>query len=114
MTTSSKTQAKHTPEPWKHDADLGCKRIVGGKAGTSRQAKYQEIAYTVGLSDSARDMANADRIVLCVNACAPDGAVTRALQTIESAAGADGWPKGWGLVQEEVRAALALLRGEQP
>ena len=50
---------KRTPGPWKFDTGLGCKGIKGGKCGSSRQAQYTDIAYTVGLSDEKQDEANA-------------------------------------------------------
>lgn len=37
-----------------------------------------------------------------------------ALRTLEAAADADGWPDGWGLVRDRMRAALAKATGATP
>ena len=63
---------KHTPLPWAWSlplgADEGCRTIKGDKIGHHKQARYKEIAYTLGLSDDKKDEANAALIVKAVNA----------------------------------------------
>ncbi len=61
------TEAKHTKLPWKHDKNLGCKTIKGGKHGKNRQGQYREVAYTPGLPNDEEDLANAELIVRAVN-----------------------------------------------
>jgi hypothetical protein len=46
-----------TKGPWKADRNLGCKRIKGGKSGSSKQAQYYEVACTPGLYSEAEDLA---------------------------------------------------------
>lgn len=61
MTTSTTT--KHTAEPWGVENDIYCARRIYACGDGSR------IVDVCGDSEEAGDMANADRIVACVNAC---------------------------------------------
>ncbi len=56
-----------TELPWKHDKNLGCKTIKGGKRGKHRQGQYKDVAWTVGLVDDDEDLANAEFIIRAVN-----------------------------------------------
>ena len=115
---------KHTPTPWKFDNTRGCRSIKGGKIGSSKQARYTEVACTVGLSNDDRDRANAELIVRAVNA---HDSLVAALETTErgydrlrAMAKCFGVSEEWNRdevlevaesVLEKCRAALALAKG---
>jgi len=58
----------------------------------------------INCGDYERSEANARLI-----AAAPD--LLAALETLQAAAAVDGWPAGWGLVQEQTAAAIAKCKG---
>lgn len=74
--------AQHTPGPWKHATNLGCKAIKGDKSGPHRQAQRREVAYTSGIPDEVEDEANARLI-----AAAPDmhALLIEAIESLERA-----------------------------
>ena len=109
----------HTTGPWKFDPGLGCKAIKGGKCGAHKQAQYVDIAYTTGLSDDAKDTANARLI-----AAAPEllAALEIALKSVRSddvsnapmpeayARLALGWIRA--KFEDKAAAAIAKAKGE--
>jgi len=109
--TSSKTQAKHTPEPWKLDA--------------RRYGEWPICSHDGLIIGGINGEANAKRVIQLVNACAPDGAVTTSLLNLINEVSA--WEQWDSQLAEigghtnvavllarvkEARAALALLRSE--
>ena len=68
-TDNHASQTAHTPEPWTRDGNL----LEGSTGMVATLAPWQE-----GLGDDTQCLANAARIVACVNACA--GLPTAALE----------------------------------
>lgn len=101
------SEVKYTPGPWIPDRwYLGWYvSAPGDYPGTSRKtiAECREAT----LSPMMRHQCEANARLI---AAAPE--LLKALRTLEMAANADGWPDGWGIVQEHMELALAKSEGK--
>jgi len=105
----------HTPEPWSRNVSAKYP-IYHEWTQPNGRRNNRKIAHVLGEDERAE--ADLRRIILCVNACGPDGEITRTLQAF-----IDLWPvvaprtepkatpevlAAW----RQAKAALALIRGE--